>query len=103
MKDSDVFSRKIETKVARKMKAQKESKQTLWVGFSMAGLVGWSVSIPILLGIALGVFLDKHFFVGHSWTLLFLMVGLIVGCFNAWYWVSKEEQAIRKKEEDSHE
>jgi ATP synthase protein I len=56
----------------------------------MFGLVGWSVAIPTLLGIALGVWLDREFPAEHSWTLTFLFIGVLLGCLNAWYWVRQE-------------
>jgi ATP synthase protein I len=56
----------------------------------MFGLVGWSVAIPTVLGVALGMFLDRTRPVAFSWTLTGLIVGVAVGCINAWYWVKRE-------------
>ena len=56
----------------------------------MMGLVGWSVAIPTLLGAALGIWLDQHYPGKHAWTLALLVVGLAVGCFNAWHWVARK-------------
>ena len=56
-------------KAARKLKARRIGAQGIWFGVSLMGLIGWSVSIPTLLGIALGVWLDKHHPGRHSWTL----------------------------------
>ena len=36
----------------------------------------------------------------HSWTLMLLVAGLIIGCWNAWYWVAKEDRAMRDEQED---
>ena len=69
----------------------------------MFGLIGWSVAIPTLLGVLLGAFIDKHNPGTHSWTLSFLIIGLFIGCLNAWHWVAKEEKAIRDEEEKKHE
>jgi len=69
----------------------------------MMGLVGWSVVVPTLLGAALGLWVDKHYPGGHSWTLMLLAVGLALGCANAWHWVVKEGREIRKQEENGHE
>jgi ATP synthase protein I len=43
----------------------------------------------------LGVYIDGRFPGVHSWTLSLLIVGLFLGCMNAWHWVAKEEKAIR--------
>ena len=86
-------------KAARKIKARK-STQGVWFGLGMMGLIGWSVAIPTLLGAALGLWLDKHHPGSHSWTLALLVAGLMLGCWNAWHWVSKEEKAMRNDQED---
>jgi ATP synthase protein I len=66
----------------------------------MMGLVGWSVVVPTLLGAALGMWLDARFPVAHSWTLALLVAGLVIGCWNAWHWVVKEDKAIHAEQED---
>lgn len=83
------FSRQVATKANRKLKARRE-KKSLWFGLGMFGMVGWSVALPALLGIALGVWIDTHFSSQYSWTLMLLVVGVILGCLNAWYWIDKE-------------
>ncbi len=89
-------------KAARKLKARR-STQGVWFGLGMMGLIGWSVVVPTLLGAALGIWLDKHHPGGRSWTLALLVGGLAVGCLNAWFWVAKEEKAMRDEPEDDHE
>ena len=56
----------------------------------MFGLVGWTVAIYTVLGIALGVWLDNRWPGTISWTLTLLLLGLGAGIYNAWYWVQKE-------------
>lgn len=86
------FQRQIASKSDRKLKARKEVKN-LWVGLGMFGMVGWSVAIPSLLGIGLGVWIDTHIQSKYSWTLMLLVIGVALGCFNAWYWINKESQS----------
>jgi len=40
------------------------------------GMVGWSVACRTLLGAALGLWLDARYPGGHSWTLMWLAIGL---------------------------
>ena len=89
-------------KATRKLKAR-NSTQGVWFGLGMMGLIGWSVAIPTLLGAALGIWLDKHYPGGRSWTLALLVAGLTVGCLNAWFWVSKEDKAMRDEPRDDDE
>jgi ATP synthase protein I len=58
----------------------------------MFGLVGWSVAIPTLIGIVLGIWIDSAWPSQYSWTLMGLIMGVIVGCLNAWYWVKRESR-----------
>jgi ATP synthase protein I len=101
--DETAFIQKVGEKAARKLKAQRHVTQTVWSGLGMMGLVGWSVAVPTLLGAALGLWLDKNHPGGHSWTLMLLVIGLCLGCFNAWHWVAKEDREIREQEENNHE
>jgi ATP synthase protein I len=94
------FSRKIGELEARKLKAKRRGVQGIWLGLGMFGLVGWTVAVPTLLGVLLGLWIDRHYPGIHSWTLSFLIIGLFIGCLNAWYWVAKEEKAIREDEEE---
>lgn len=97
--DEPEFARQIGAKETRKLKAQGRAVRTVWFGLGMMGLVGWSVAVPTLLGAALGLWLDKHYPGGRSWTLALLIGGLTLGCLNAWHWVAREDQAIRKEQE----
>ena len=82
-------------KAARKLKARR-SRQGVWFGLGMMGLVGWSVVVPTLLGAALGIWLDKHHAGKHAWTLALLVAGVGIGCLNAWYWVARENDAMHE-------
>ena len=89
------FAGEIGVKAARKLKARRNPKPGVWFGLGMMGLIGWSVTVPTLLGAALGIWLDKHHPGAHSWTLALLVAGLTIGCLNAWRWVAKEEKAMQ--------
>jgi ATP synthase protein I len=102
-KNAQTFAGQVGAKAARKLKARRNSTQGVWFGLGMMGLIGWSVAIPTLLGAALGIWLDKHYPGGRSWTLALLVAGLTIGCLNAWFWVSKEDKAMRDEPEDDDE
>ena len=99
--DRTALSREVGAKVARKLKARRNSTPGVWFGLGMMGLVGWSVAVPTLLGAALGIWLDKRHSGEHSWTLALLVAGLAIGCFNAWIWIAKEDKAMREEQEDN--
>lgn len=85
----DVAER-IGEKAARKRRARARGPMGLWFGIGMFGLVGWSVAVPTLIGIGIGIFLDTRLETGFSWTLTLLFGGLFLGCGIAWYWVRSE-------------
>ena len=99
-REEPTLARQVGTKAARKLKAQRHTTRTIWFGLGMMGLIGWSVAIPTLLGAALGLWLDRRYPGGRSWTLALLVAGLTIGCLNAWHWVSKEDKAMRDEQED---
>jgi ATP synthase protein I len=84
------FERTVESKVARKRRARFED-HNIWFGLGMFGMVGWSVALPTLAGIALGLWLDHRYPLGSvSWTLTLLVVGVTIGCLIAWQWIRRE-------------
>ena len=97
------FSRQVGDMAERKLNAQRHVTRTVWSGLGMMGLVGWSVAIPTLLGATLGLWLDKRYPGEHSWTLALLTMGLVLGCFNAWHWIVKEDSEIHRGESDIRE
>lgn len=101
--DQSEFSRQVGVKEKRKLKAKRHARRSVWFGFSMFGLVGWSVVVPTLLGTLLGIWLDKRYPGTHSWTLTLLITGLALGSMNAWYWVNKESKEIQNDQEEDKE
>ena len=97
------LSQEVGAKAARKIKARRHVTRTVWFGLGMMGLVGWSVAIPTLLGAGLGLWLDRRYPDGRSWTLALLVAGLVIGCMNAWHWVVREDKAMRDEQEDEDE
>jgi len=99
-KSRTAFSEGIGARAARKLKARSSTSHTLWYGLGMMGLIGWSVVLPTLLGAALGIWLDRHHRGSISWTLTLMLLGLLLGCLNAWHWVDKEDRKMREERGD---
>jgi len=102
-KERTPFSEEIGIKVTRKLKARSNSNTGVWFGLGMMGLIGWSVVVPTLLGATLGLWLDNRHQGNHSWTLMLLIIGLCIGCLNAWHWVAKEDREMHEEQEDDDE
>lgn len=83
--------KQIEKESLKKIKAQDEGDEIMF-GLGVFGIIGWSVSLPTVMGIALGVFLDKRFTQGFSWTITLLFAGIVLGSFNAWKWIKEKTE-----------
>jgi ATP synthase protein I len=103
------FRSKVKETQQRKLRARSQGDQGVWFGLGMFGLVGWSVAIPALAAIAAGIWIDARYESRYSWTLMMLVIGIGIGCLNAWFWISRERQSIEEdfprdgKEETDHE
>ena len=79
---------KIKKDSAKKIKSKEEGKEIMF-GLGTFGIVGWSIAIPTILGIAIGVYLDRNTPQSFSWTITLLFAGVTLGSFNAWYWIKQ--------------
>lgn len=84
------FRAHVERKAKRHRRAEREKDRSVWFSLGMFGLVGWSIAVPTLIGVALGLWIDGHWPSRVSWTLTLLFVGVFSGCLNAWYWIKQE-------------
>lgn len=85
----------VERKARRKLRARGEEERNVWFWLGMFGLVGWSIAIPTLIGVAVGLWLDRRWPGPASWTLTLLIIGVTIGCLNAWYWIKQESRRDR--------
>jgi ATP synthase protein I len=95
--------RLLAAKQARKLHAMKQRDRNAWFGLGMFGLVGWSVAIPAVALTALGVWIDARHAGPYSWTLMLLVIGVALGCANAWFWVSRERKDIEAQRREPHQ
>lgn len=95
-KQAEDFTEKVGAKEARRVKGKTQADETVWFGVGMFGVVGWSIAIPTLIGTAVGYWIDTSWPSRFSWTLMLLILGVALGCFNAWYWVKKARENIIK-------
>ena len=99
----DDLGEEIGEKEARKIRARAEGEESVWFGLGMFGLVGWSVAIPAVVFLAFGLWIDRIYPSGHSWTLMMLVLGLALGALNAWYWISQEWKKIERPERNQRD
>ncbi|OEU53102.1 MAG: F0F1 ATP synthase subunit [Desulfuromonadales bacterium C00003096] len=88
------FRRRLAARRSRFLRARQQGERPAWFGLGMFGLVGWSVAIPTVSLTALGVWVDRRWPGPYSWALMLLVIGMALGCLNAWIWVSRERRDI---------
>jgi ATP synthase protein I len=66
------------------LKRAHAGKNEFWTSIGLLGAVGWSVTVPSLAGIALGVWLDRKWPAHFSWAVTLFAAGLAIGCIAAW-------------------
>lgn len=96
------FTERIGHQAARKRYARRTADDRIWYGLGLFGLVGWSVAVPTLIGLALGIWIDVRWPSTISWTLTLMIGGVILGSLNAWFWIERERREIvehRRREE----
>lgn len=92
-------------KERRRIIARQSAERSVWFGLGMFGVVGWSIAVPTVAGIAVGLWIDTKFDSPRSWTLMLMVGGLALGCFNAWAWVQREagsETASTERKDSDH-
>ncbi len=91
-KEDEELEDEFEVRVRRQRelieKGRLEKGQSFWKYVGLIGVVGWSVVVPMALGVLLGWWL---FGTGSKWTLALLLLGLCLGCVNAWRMITKEQ------------
>ncbi|EMB18287.1 MULTISPECIES: AtpZ/AtpI family protein [Rhodopirellula] len=92
MNERQTLQKNVDAKQSRKLDARQQGDRSAWFGLGMFGLVGWSIAIPTLLGIALGIWIDERWPSRFSWTLMLLIGGVGIGCLNAWWWINRENE-----------
>jgi ATP synthase protein I len=97
---ADRFAQKVAEKESLRIKGLKHQDETVWFGLGMFGIVGWAVAIPTLIGTALGLWIDRTWPSRYSWALMFLVIGVVIGCINAAYWVRKIRNTIIEEDND---
>lgn len=99
----DRLTEHIGKKEQRKIIARQHDR-SIWYGLGMFGLIGWSIALPTIGGIALGVWIDRTWKPEFSCTLMCLLAGVAVGCAIAWFWVKRESlEALQPEDTNTHE
>ena len=89
---SDDMRESVARQAHRMKRACERGAPLVWSSIRVMGMVGWAVAVPTLVGIGLGRWIDHTVRSRISWTLSLLVVGALIGCLNAWYWLGRESR-----------
>ncbi|MFW6181099.1 MAG: AtpZ/AtpI family protein [Spirochaetota bacterium] len=93
------FGERVSRSERRKLRSREQEGGGIWFGLGMFGIIGWSVAVPTLIGLAAGIWMDHRWPGEFSWTLTLMSAGLLVGGFIAYTWVKGEQQRIQRETE----
>jgi len=65
--------------------------RTFWRSLGVLGMVGWPIALASIAGVLLGRWLDRHWQTSPQFTLMFLLVGVAIGCYAAWASLSRKD------------
>jgi ATP synthase protein I len=97
------FLHTLAAKERRSIEANGGKEQIVWEGVGRFGMVGWSITVPVLVGLLLGWVLDRVTGHHHHWVTVLFFVGLITGCVSTAYWLFKECDEIEEDTTHTHE
>lgn len=94
--DADRMARAARQAVQRGRHAQEEPEPSLGSRLGQIGILGWTIVVPTLLGLALGHWLDRHFGTGVFFSAPLLMTGAAIGLWFAWKWMHRQTRRDRQ-------
>jgi ATP synthase protein I len=83
----DEFVRRIRRQAERVGRGRRTG---IWRDLGSAGMMGWMIAGPTVIGALAGRWLDRRAESGVFWTLSLLVLGLTAGCLSAWRHARRE-------------
>jgi len=74
----------------------KEDTKKLFKQLWYYSSLSFSIALSIVIGLAIGVWLDKRYDTSPVWTLIFLVLGVIAGFRNIYLAMQKARDSERK-------
>ncbi len=75
---------------ARAQEGERDPEPSLGRRLGQIGVLGWTIVIPALLGLAAGRWLDKTMHSGVFFSAPLVMLGAALGLWLAWKWMSRQ-------------
>lgn len=91
-RSAENLMRQVGSREQRMLRARRSGPPAPWRSVGILGVVGWSIAVPTLAGVALGTWIDGRFPSRFSWTLMLLAAGVALGCAIAWNRIKREQE-----------
>jgi len=75
----------------RSAQAREEPEPSLGSRLGQIGILGWTIVVPTLAGLALGHWLDRLCGTRIFFSAPLLMVGAALGLWSAWKWMHRQQ------------
>ena len=86
----------VRRKSLRRQRARRGGDVSIWSYLGTFGLVGWTVAVPTLLGLLIGLYVEDRWAEDSNRVVITgLVLGAAVGSAMAWYWVRRESEEDR--------
>ncbi len=85
--EPDALVRGIRIRGERQRRWLRDGDPSVARRLAQIGVLGWIITVPMLLGLFIGRWLDRMFGSGLFWTAPLLLLGLGLGCWSAWKWM----------------
>lgn len=78
-------------RAAKRAKAARDEREPSFAArLGQIGVLGWAIVAPILIGVAIGRWLDRTFGTGVFFSAPFIMLGAVAGLWTAWRWMHRQ-------------
>ena len=88
--DLDPLARAALTAIRREEEGRSDPEPSLAARLGQAGVLGWTIIVPTLLGLFFGHWLDATFHTGVFFSAPLLMGGAGLGFWLAWRWMHRQ-------------
>lgn len=76
----------------RHARGQCDPEPSLGSRLAQIGVLGWTIVVPTLIGVALGRWLDRLFGTRVFFSAPLLMIGAAFGLWSAWKWMHRQQR-----------
>jgi ATP synthase protein I len=88
--DHDPLARAALRAAERDAEGRSDPEPSLGARLGQAGVLGWTIIVPTLVGLFLGHWLDQTFRTGIFFSAPLLMIGAAIGFWSAWRWMHRQ-------------